>query len=112
MADSNNIPMEAKQLSEDLKSSDEETKNDAKSDVANANFEKEYEIAQQNENGSGTQSSDSNPVTRQSGSTTSTSGGTQASGVSTSEHSPGDSDPKDYVDMAKDITKNVEAAKQ
>ncbi|PZO60368.1 MAG: hypothetical protein DCF15_02050 [Phormidesmis priestleyi] len=102
--------MEAKQLSEDLKSSDEETKNDAKSDVANANFEKEYEIAQQNENGSGTQSSDSNPVTRQSGSI---SGGTQAqaSGVSKSEHSPGDSDPKDYVDMAKDITKNVEAAK-
>ena len=111
MADPNNIPMEAQQLSEDLKSSDEETKNEAKGDVANANFDKEYEIAQQNENGSGTQSSDSNPVTRQSGSTTST-GGTQASGVSKSEHSPGDSDPKDYVDMAKDITKNVEAAKQ
>ncbi len=112
MADSNNIPMEAQQLSEDLNSSDEETKNNAKSDVANADFDKEYEIAQQNENGSGTQSSDSNPVSRQSGSTTrSTGGGTQASGVSKSEHSPGDSDPKDYVDMAKDITKNVEAAK-
>ncbi len=108
MADSNNIPMEAQQLSEDLKSSDEETRNEAKSEVASTNFDKEYEIAQQNETGSGTQSSDPNPVSRQS---SSASGGTSTSGVSKSEHSPGDSDPKDYVDMAKDITKNVEANK-
>ena len=106
MADSNNIPMEAQQLAEDLKSSDEETQDEAKSEIASTNFDKEYEIAQQNESGSGTQSSDSNPVSRQS---SSASGGTSASGVSTSEHSPGDSDPKDYMNMAKDITKNVEA---
>lgn len=109
MADSNNIPMEAQQLAEDLKSSDKETQQDAEKDAASTNFDKEYEIAQQNQSGSGTQSSDSNPVSRQA---SNPNDGASTSGVTKSDHGPGDSDPSDYIDMAKDITKNVEAAQQ
>ncbi len=106
MADPNNIPQDAKQLSEDLESKDEETQGKAKSAVAKTDFDKEYDIAVENEtNAGGTQSSDPNPVTRQTeakaSGQTSTAPGTK---------SPGDSDPNDYRDMAKDVTKNAEAA--
>ncbi len=107
MADPNNIPQEVEQLTEALNSEDKDTQKAAKSEVANTNFEKEYRIAQENSNGSGTQSSDPIAVTRQAdmpdaGDSFSSSG--QAS------KSPGDSDPSDYLEMARDITKNVEAA--
>ncbi len=105
MADPNNIPQEAGQLAEDLNSQDRDTRNAAKSEVAITDFEKEYRIAQQNNNGSGTQSSDPIAVTRQSGEASA--GGSQ---IGHSIHSPGDSDPNDYLDMAKDITKNVKMA--
>lgn len=105
MADPNNVPQEAKQLSEDMESSDKETQDKAKGEVAHPDFDKEYEIAMQNENGSGHQSSDSNPVSRQKAESAGTSG--SASSVA---HSPGDSDPSDYRDMAKDVTDHAKAA--
>ncbi|MGB3297384.1 MAG: hypothetical protein WBA76_03870 [Phormidesmis sp.] len=113
MADSNNVPQEAKQLSEDMESSDKETQDKAKGEVAHPDFDKEYDIAMQNENGSGHQSSDSNPVSRQKAEGAGTSGSSASSAVGHSEHSPGDSDPSDYKDMAKDVTAHAEAtAKQ
>lgn len=105
MADPNNIPQEAEQLAEDLNSQDKDTRNAAKSEVANTDFEKEYRIAQQNNNGSGTQSSDPIAVTRQADTA-----GTGQSQAAQATHSPGDSDPSDYLDMARDITQNIEAA--
>ena len=106
MADPNNVPQEAKQLSEELESEDKETQDKAKSDVASTNFDKEYEIAKQNESGAGTQSSDSNPVSRESAEAST---GSQAtSNIGSGTNSPGDSDPNDYRDMAKDITKDAE----
>ncbi len=106
MADPNNIPQDAKQLSEDLESKDEETQGKAKSEVAKTDFDKEYEIAVENEtNAGGTQSSDSNPVTRK---TEARASGQTPTAQGTKN--PGDSDPADYLDMAKDITKDAEAA--
>ncbi len=105
MVDPNNIPQEAKQLSEDLESKDEETQGKAKSEVAKTDFDKEYEIAVENETSAGgTQSSDPNPVTREKEA--------RASGQSNAQgtKSPGDSDPADYLDMAEDVTKDAEAA--
>lgn len=109
MADPNNVPQEAKQLSEDMESSDPETQEKAKSEVAHPDFDKEYDIALQNETGSGNQSSDPNPVSRKKASESGSSGG-QPSAVGHSEHSPGDSDPSDYQDMAKDIIDHVNPA--
>ena len=109
MADPNNVPQEAKQLSEDIESSDQETQEKAKSEVAHPDFDKEYDIAVQNETGSGHQSSDPNPVSRKKASE-GTSGQPSSSSVGHSEHSPGDSDPSDYMDMAKEVTKNAEAS--
>ncbi len=111
MADPNNIPQESQQLSEDLNSPDEETKNKASADMAKTNFDAEYDEAQKNSGGSGTQSSDSNPVSRQakgtasSGSATGKAGRSQEAGKIDDIDSPGDSDPDDYRDMAREVTK-------
>ena len=105
MADSNNIPQEANQLSEDLNSGDKGTQKTAKKEVAKTDFDKEYDIAMQNENGSGTQSSDPNPVNREKGEAAA--GDSSFSTTGSAAHSPGDSDPSDYMDMAKEVTKNV-----
>ncbi len=118
MTDPNNIPQEVKQLQEDMASTDEKTSKRAKADVASTDFDKEYDIAQDNENGSGTQSSDPNPVNREDasagGSAQDTGGSARSTGGGTGKvdniDSPGDSDPDDYLDMAKDITKNVAAS--
>ncbi len=108
MADPNNISQDAKQLSEDLESKDEKTQNKAKSEVAHTDFDKEYDIALENEtNAGGNQSSDPNPVTRKSEARAS---GQTSSTAQQGTKSPGDSDPNDYRDMAKDVTKNAEAA--
>ncbi|MGB3571669.1 MAG: hypothetical protein WA783_03205 [Phormidesmis sp.] len=106
MADPNNVPQEVQQLKEDINSSDEETSQKAKADVASTDFDKEYEIAQENETGSGTQSSDSNPINREGANT-----GEKVVSKGTVDNidSPGDSDPDDYMNMAKDIGKNVDA---
>ena len=114
MTDPNNIPQEAKQLQEDMASTDEKTSKRAKADVASTDFDKEYDIAQDNGNGSGTQSSDPNPVNRKDaseGGSARSAGGSDSTGKVDNVDSPGDSDPDDYLDMAKDITKNVEADK-
>lgn len=112
MTDPNNIPQEANQLKQDMASANAKTSERAKSDVASTDFDKEYEIAQNNENGSGTQSSDPNPVNCKDASAGgSASGGeSSASGKVDNIDSPGNSDPDDYMDMAKDITKNVSAS--
>ena len=118
MADPNNVPQEANQLSEELESKDKETQDKAQANVANANFDKEYEIAQQNESGAGTQSSDPNPVNRESaeastGSQSTSSKDTSSkntSNIGSGTNSPGDSDPNDYRDMAKDVTKDAESS--
>ncbi|MGB7084434.1 MAG: hypothetical protein WBD47_02690 [Phormidesmis sp.] len=107
MADPKNISEEAKQLSEDLESEDKEVSDKAKSEVASTDFDKEYEMAQQNETGAGTQSSDSNPVSRQKA------GGSGDAASSAGKvddiNSPGDSDPDDYMDMAKGVKKGEES---
>jgi len=114
MADPNNIPQQVEQLSESLNSSDNQTKEEAqeakeaKAEVAKPEFDKEYDIAQQNNSESGTQSSDSNPVNRQSGEAGT--GRSRSSTLGEATHSPGDSDPSDYLEMAKDVTKNVKSA--
>ncbi|MGB3786940.1 MAG: hypothetical protein WA949_02945 [Phormidesmis sp.] len=106
MADPNNIPQEAQQLKEDLNSENEETSDKAKSEVASTDFEKEYDIAEHNKTGPGTQTSNPSAVGRK---------GTDAGDHATNKgqvddiDSPGDSDPDDYMDMAKDVTKNVDA---
>lgn len=106
MTDPNNIPQEANQLKKDMASANDKTSERAKADVASTDFDKEYEIAQNNENGSGTQSSDPNPVNRKDASA---GGDSNASSKVDNIDSPGDSDPDDYMDMAKDVTKTVEA---
>lgn len=112
MADPNNIPQEAQQLNNDMHSADEAVAERAKTDVADTNFDKEYDIAQANENGSGTQSSDPNPVNRKGGAagTAGKSSSTTSGGKVDNINSPGDSDPDDYLDMAKDVTQNAKAA--
>jgi hypothetical protein len=128
MADSNNIPQEAEQLAEALNSDDKNTQKAAKSEVANTNFDKEYQIAQENSNGSGTQSSDPGAMVREavmsndsdSQPSMAGQGANQAANQTPSDstdqpvgqttNSPGDSDPKDYLDMAKDILQNVDTA--
>ncbi len=117
MADPNNIPQEAQQLKEDLNNPEEETSQKAKADIATTDFDKEYDIAKQNETGSGEQSSDPNPVNRKgadAGDKTVSRGNvagdkTATKGTVDNIDSPGDSDPDDYMDMARDITKNVDA---
>lgn len=113
MADPNNIPQESQQLTEDLNSPDEETKNKASADMAKTNFDAEYEEAQKNSGGSGTQSSDSNPVSRKAGSKGTASSGNATGKAGRSKEagkiddidSPGDSDPDDYRNMAREVTK-------
>ncbi|MGB3766050.1 MAG: hypothetical protein WA947_05785 [Phormidesmis sp.] len=113
MADPNNIPQESQQLTEDLNSTDEDTKNKASGDMAKTNFDAEYEEAQKNSGGSGTQSSDSNPVSRKvsaegtagSGSSTGKAGRSKEAGKIDDIDSPGDSDPDDYRNMAREVTK-------
>jgi hypothetical protein len=110
MADPNNIPQEAEQLTEALNSQDDDTRNKAKSEVANTDFEKEYSIAQQNNNGSGTQSSDPVSVNREPAAAGT--GELKSGTVGAATHSPGDSDPNDYLDMARDISQNKEAVSE
>lgn len=114
MADPNNIPQESQQLAEDLNSPDEDTKNKASANMAKTNFDAEYEEAQKNSSGSGSQSSDPNPVSRKAGSkgtagsdsfTSGTAGRSQEAGKIDDIDSPGDSDPDDYLDMAREVTK-------
>ena len=108
MADPNNVPQEAQQLSEDLNSQDDDTRNKAGADMAKTNFDAEYEEAQANSGGSGNQSSDSNPVSRanaSSGSNADQAGLSKESGKIDNIDSPGDSDPDDYADMAREVTK-------
>jgi len=107
MADPNNVPQEAQQLQEDINSPDEETSQKAKADVASTDFDKEYEIAQENETGSGTQSSDSNPINRK-GANTGEKAATSKGAVDDID-SPGDSDPDDYMDMAKAVGEKKDA---
>ena len=113
MTDPNNVPQEAQQLKEDLNKPKEKEGEAQKPDVANTDFDKEYDIAQKNETGSGTQSSDPNPVDRQGANAGDKSGNqaTSGSGAVDNIDSPGDSDPDDYMDMAKDVNKNAEANK-
>ena len=76
--------------------------------LPSTDFDKEFDIAKDNSTGPGTQTSNPSVVGRK---------GTDAGDAATRRtkvdniDSPGDSDPDDYVDMAKDITKNVEANK-
>ena len=60
-------------------------------------------MAQENETGSGTQSSDSNPINRK-GANTGENAATSKGTVDDID-SPGDSDPDDYMDMAKGVGK-------
>lgn len=106
MADPNNVPQQADQLKEDLSASNKESRERAATDVADTDFDKEYEIAQANENGSGTQSSDPNPVNRKDAGA---GVGKAASGSETK--SPGDSDPSDYLDMAKEVGNKAKPGK-
>jgi len=93
MADPNNIPQEAEQLKRDLQGKESETT------TATPNFDKEFEIAQQNKDGAGTQSSDPNPVNRKSADVATG----DTSTASTSGHGE-PSDPASYRDMAKEVT--------
>lgn len=105
MTDKNNIPQEAKQLNREI-SENEEAKAGSARQAAEANFDKEYEMAQENNNGSGTQSSDPNPVNRKGGEsgTGSAKADNTANRPGDASNSPGDSDPADYMDMAKEVT--------
>lgn len=111
MADPNNIPQEAQQLKEELSSENkekgnEETGEQKKPDIASTDFDKEYEIAEENKTGPGNQTSNPSAVGRKE-----TDAGDHATREKQVDNidSPGDSDPDDYMDMAKDITKNAEA---
>ncbi len=106
MADPNNVPQQADQLKDDLNTSNKESRERAATDVANTDFDKEYDIAQANENGSGTQSSDPNPVNRQGAGA-----GAGTAGAGNESKSPGDSDPSDYVDMAKEVGNKAKPGK-
>lgn len=112
MADPNNVPQQAQQLTEDLESKDKATSKKASADVAKTNFDEDYEEAKQNSGGSGSQSSDPNPVNRQggakgtAGSDSSTGGGMSKDPSKIDDiDSPGDSDPDDYREMAKETAK-------
>ena len=114
MADPNNIPQQAQQLKEEIITPQEvagkgdDTKMvDADQKMADPNFDKEYEIAQKNENGSGSQLSDPNPVNRkgaQAGGSASNAGTSDTQGKVDDTNSPGDSNPDDYLEMAQEIT--------
>jgi hypothetical protein len=113
MADPNNIPQEAQQLKEAISNENKEkgkgkTSEQEKPDIASTDFDKEYEIAEQNKTGSGNQTSNPSAVGRKD-----TDAGDQATRKKRVDNidSPGDSDPDDYMDMAKDLTENVEANK-
>ena len=111
MADPDNVPQQAQQLTEDLNSKDDSTKDKASADMAKTNFDAEYEEAKKNSGGGGTQSSDANPVSRQKGAAGTAGSGSEKAGLSKEAgkidnvDSPGDSDPDDYLDMAKDVAK-------
>ncbi|MBE9059675.1 hypothetical protein [cf. Phormidesmis sp. LEGE 11477] len=112
MADPNNIPQEAQQLKEELNkenqdtTENEETSEQTKPEVADTDFDKEYDIAEQNKTGPGNQTSNPSAVGRKD-----TDAGDHATrkGKVDNIDSPGDSDPDDYMDMAKDVNKNVDA---
>lgn len=106
MTDKNNIPQQAEQLSRAVRSKDGEGNEKAAEQLADTNFDKEYEMAQDNNNGSGTQSSDPNPVNRKDGAagTGDISGSNEANRPGDASNSPGDSDPADYMDMAREVT--------
>lgn len=108
MADPNNVPQQAQQLTEDLNSKDDSARDKASGDMAKTNFDSEYDEAKANSGGSGNQSSDPNPVNRAgaSSSADASQAGLSKEGDKVDDiDSPGDSDPDDYVDMAKDVTK-------
>lgn len=113
MADPNNIPQEAQQLKEDLNKESQETNENkenseqTKPDIASPDFDKEYDIAEDNKGGPGNQTSNPSAVGRKD-----TDGGDHATrkGKVDNIDSPGDSDPDDYLDMAKDINKNADAS--
>lgn len=118
MATDENTPktQEAAQVSEAMNNEEDDLQ------PTQTNFDQEYETAQQNETGAGTQSSDPNPVNREpaeagvadskrAGNTptsTSQTSDSSASGSDDTPHSPpgGESNPAEYVDMAKDTTSN------
>ena len=105
MTDKDNIPQQAEQLSRAVRSKDGESDEKAAEQLADTDFDKEYDIAKENSDGSGTQSSDPNPVNRegaQAGAGTSSDRATNS--PSNASKSPGDSDPADYMDMAKEVT--------
>lgn len=114
MADPNNIPQQAQQLKEEINTPQEvagkgndEQMVDADQKMAETNFDKEYEMAQNNENGSGSQSSDPNPVNRkdaEAGGSADNAGTSNTQGKVDNVDSPGDSDPDDYLEMAKEVT--------
>lgn len=106
MTDKNNIPQEAEQLARAVRGQDGEGNEKAAAQLADTNFDKEYEIAKDNSNGSGTQSSDPNPVNRKGGEAGAgnTSENSSTNHPGDASNSPGDSDPADYMDMAREIT--------
>lgn len=111
MADPNNIPQEAQQLKEEINASKSDSEAKEKPDMASPDFDKEYEIAQQNENGAGSQLSDPNPVNRKGAEAGGGQALSQNKGKVDSVDSPGDSDHNDYLDMAKDLTEKVKSNK-
>ena len=103
MADPNNVPQEAEQLSKDMTSAQQNTEQA----MADTNFDKEYSMAQDNAGGSGSQSSDPNPVNRkdaEAGTGDRSNASNSANQPGDASNSPGDSDPAEYMDMAKDVT--------
>ena len=112
MADPDNIPQQAQQLTEDLNSEDNDTKNKANAEMAKTNFDAEYDEAQKNSGGSGSQSSDPNPVGRAgagSGGDADKAGLSKDAGKVDNVDSPGDSDPDDYLNMAREVNKGKAA---
>lgn len=105
MTDKNNITQEAQQLNREIQENDDAKAGTARQ-AAEANFDREYEMAQENNNGGGTQSSDPNPVNRKSGEagTGSMESDNTANRPGDANNSPGDSDPADYMDMAREVT--------
>lgn len=113
MADPKNVPQQAEQLNEDLHSKDDSAKSKANADMAKTDFDSEYEEAKKNSGGSGSQSSDPNPVNRagaSDGGDADQAGLSKEGGKVDDIDSPGDSDPDDYTDMAKDVTKGKAAS--
>jgi hypothetical protein len=97
--DPNNIPQQVTQLKEVLETDDsKKSKEDKNIEIADTQFDKEYEMAKESSNGSGFQSSDPNPVNREPAEA--------GMGEDQLEEIYGDEpgDPSNYLEMAKDLT--------